>query len=203
VAEQVERLAHHALRGEVWEKAVAYCRQAGANAMARAANREAAAHLDQALSALVHLPEDASTLAEAIDLRIELRHALWPLGEVRRIVDSLQRAESLAETLGDQRRLARVLNTQGYNFCMLGDPDRVVAPNRRALAIATGLGDFALEATANFALGQAYYGLGDYRGATGFFKSTLASLHGERIRTLRDCRSHLRPGQVAASAVPG
>ena len=32
VAEQVERLAHHALRGEVWDKAVVYCRQAGAKA---------------------------------------------------------------------------------------------------------------------------------------------------------------------------
>ena len=29
VAEQAERLAHHALRGEVWAKALAYCRQAG------------------------------------------------------------------------------------------------------------------------------------------------------------------------------
>ena len=29
VAEQVERLAHHALRGEVWEKALAYCRAGG------------------------------------------------------------------------------------------------------------------------------------------------------------------------------
>ena len=29
VADQVERLAHHALRGEVWEKAVVYCKQAG------------------------------------------------------------------------------------------------------------------------------------------------------------------------------
>ena len=29
VAEQVERLAHHALRGEVWDKALTYCRQAG------------------------------------------------------------------------------------------------------------------------------------------------------------------------------
>ena len=29
VAEQSERLAHHALRGEVWAKALAYCRQAG------------------------------------------------------------------------------------------------------------------------------------------------------------------------------
>src|SRR5262249_14237898 len=28
LAEQVERLAHHALRGEVWDKTLAYCRQA-------------------------------------------------------------------------------------------------------------------------------------------------------------------------------
>src|SRR5215471_6927845 len=43
VAEQVERLAHHALRGEVWDKAVVYCRQAGARAWDRAAFREAVA----------------------------------------------------------------------------------------------------------------------------------------------------------------
>src|SRR5262249_33367478 len=37
LTEQVERLAHHALRGEVWAKALAYCRQAGAKAFARSA----------------------------------------------------------------------------------------------------------------------------------------------------------------------
>jgi predicted ATPase len=42
IAEQVERLAHHALRGEVWDKALTYCRQAGEKAMARSAHREAA-----------------------------------------------------------------------------------------------------------------------------------------------------------------
>src|SRR5262249_12693305 len=41
VVEQVERLAHHALRGEVWDKTVAYGRQAGEKAMARSAYREA------------------------------------------------------------------------------------------------------------------------------------------------------------------
>src|SRR5262249_59102060 len=34
---QVERLAHHALRGEVWDKAVAYCQKAGVRAYDRAA----------------------------------------------------------------------------------------------------------------------------------------------------------------------
>jgi len=41
VAEQVERLAHHALRGEVWDKALVYCRQAGDKAVAQSAYREA------------------------------------------------------------------------------------------------------------------------------------------------------------------
>src|SRR5439155_26886670 len=52
VAEQVERLAHHALRGEVWDKALAYCRQAGEQAMARSAHREAVGYFEQALVAL-------------------------------------------------------------------------------------------------------------------------------------------------------
>ena len=59
VAEQVERLAHHALRGEVWDKALTYCRQAGEKAMARSAYREAVGYFEQALGALAHLPEHA------------------------------------------------------------------------------------------------------------------------------------------------
>src|SRR5262245_3732446 len=48
VAEQVERLAHHAVRGVVWDKAVTYCQQAGARAHDRAAFREAIAAFEQA-----------------------------------------------------------------------------------------------------------------------------------------------------------
>ena len=61
VAEQVERLAHHALRGEVWDKAVTYCQQAGARAYDRAAFREAVASFDQALQALAHLTDHSDT----------------------------------------------------------------------------------------------------------------------------------------------
>src|SRR5207244_2000124 len=49
VVEEVERLAHHALRGEVWDKAPAYCRQAGEKALARSAYPEAVAAFEQAL----------------------------------------------------------------------------------------------------------------------------------------------------------
>ena len=178
--EHVERLADHAFRGEVWEKAVTYLRQAGAKAFARSAYRESAACLEQALAALAHLPEAQGTLEQAIDLRIELRHALWPLGENGRILTHLHKAERVAETLTDQRRLARVLSAMGYSFWMLGDHDGVATSNQRALAIATNLGDFALEAAANFALGLAYYGLGDYRQGTDHLNRNIVSLQGER-----------------------
>src|SRR5207237_10719843 len=57
VAEQVERLAHHALRGQLWDKALAYSRQAGEKARARSAHREVMGYFEQALSTLSHLPE--------------------------------------------------------------------------------------------------------------------------------------------------
>jgi class 3 adenylate cyclase len=181
LTEHLERLADHAFRGEIWEKAVTYLRQAGAKAFARSAHRESAACLEQALAALAHLPEAHETQEQAIDLRIELRHALWPLGEVGRILDHPQRAETLAERLADHRRLGRVLPMMGYCFWMLGDPDRAVSSNRRALAIATSLGDFALEAAANLGLGIACHDLGEYRRAAECLNRNVASLQGERM----------------------
>ena len=81
MAEQVERLAHHALRGEVWAKALAYCRQAGEKSIARSAYREAVGYFEQALSALAHLPETRHTCEQAIDLRLVMRTALSPSGD--------------------------------------------------------------------------------------------------------------------------
>src|SRR5262249_38304342 len=102
VAEQVERLAHHALRGEGWDKALAYCRQAGIRAFMRSALREAVECFEQALAALTHLPESRVTQEQAIDLRFDLRTALWQLGEFRQGLDYLRVAATLAEALDDQ-----------------------------------------------------------------------------------------------------
>jgi class 3 adenylate cyclase/tetratricopeptide (TPR) repeat protein len=180
LGEHVERLAHHAVRGEVWQKAVDYCRQAGAKTLARSANREAISYFQQALTALECLAETRETIAQAIDLRIELRHALWPFGENTRILEYLQPAQTMAESLSDQLRLCRVLSTMGYSHWMLGDQDRVVALNQRAHAIAASLGDFATEAAASFALGLAYHGLGKYREGTEVLERSMSLLQGDR-----------------------
>src|SRR5207302_685149 len=61
IEEHVERLADHAVRGEVWGNAVRYLRGAGAKAQRHSALREAVAYFEQALRALGHLPESRDT----------------------------------------------------------------------------------------------------------------------------------------------
>ena len=94
VVTQPELLAYHAQRGEQWKQAVTYFQQAGEQAVARSAHREAVAAFEQALGALQHLPDSRDTHAQAIDLRLDLRTALYPLGELGRVRVCLQDAAS-------------------------------------------------------------------------------------------------------------
>jgi class 3 adenylate cyclase/tetratricopeptide (TPR) repeat protein len=176
VAEQVERLAHHALRGEVWDKAVTYSRQAGEKAIARSAHREAVTYFEQALSALPHLPEHRETLEQAIDLRINLRHALFALGYHNQLLDHLREAEALAEALHDQRRLGRVVAFMTESFRTRGEAKRALAFGQRAFVIAETLGDFALQVETHHHLGRVYQTLGDYRQAIACFRWNVESL---------------------------
>ena len=79
--EQVDILAQHAMRGQVWDKALTYCRQAGAKALAGSAYRAAVGYFEQTLEALAHLPPERPTLEQAVDLRGDLYNALMPFGQ--------------------------------------------------------------------------------------------------------------------------
>ncbi len=193
LAEQVERLAHHALRGEVWDKAVMYCGKAGEKALARSAHREAVGSFEQALKALPYLPEAHDTRAQAIDLWCALRTALRPLGDFGRTLACLREAEALAEALGDPRRLAQVSLFLSDHFWIMGAYDQAIAYGQRALALATAGGEVVLHALANQHLGLAHYAQGDYRRAIDCLGQTVASLDG--------ARRHERFGRVFLPAV--
>jgi DNA-binding winged helix-turn-helix (wHTH) protein len=135
---QVAHLAHHALRGEVWDKAVVYCRQAGVQALARSAYREAVTSFEQALEALQHLPKSHATRAQAIDIRLDLRNALWTLGDLDRLSVNLQEAEGLAKTLGDPHRLGWASVYLLAHFAQVCDPDCALTSGQRALAGVSG-----------------------------------------------------------------
>jgi predicted ATPase len=115
---------HHALRGEVWDKAVTYCQQAGARAHDHAAFREAVTSFEQALQALAHLPEDGDTRVLAIELRLALGGALSPLGEYERCRALLGEAEALARALDDRDRLGRAAGPHGPRTHNNGSPRR-------------------------------------------------------------------------------
>jgi class 3 adenylate cyclase/tetratricopeptide (TPR) repeat protein len=165
LAEHVERLAHHALRGEVWDKALTYCRQAGEKALERSAYRDAVGYFEHALSALPHLPEQREMHEQAIDLRLALRSALFPSGDSERILGYLREAESLAAALDDPRRLGHISNFLSVHFRNVGAYDQAIAAAQRALAFATASEEVVLHALANQRLGLTYQSQGDYRRA--------------------------------------
>ena len=182
LTEHIERLAYHALRGELWEQAVTYFRQAGAKAFARSANREAVTCFEQALVALQHLRETPERLEQAIDLRFDLRIALHPLGEFERSFASLREAERLARTLGDQRRLGQLFIYLCHNLRETGHPTEALAFGQSAHAIAESIGDVRLQVAGNMYLGSACIWTGDFRQAEQLFSKALEVLKGDLIR---------------------
>jgi predicted ATPase len=133
LGEQVERLAHHAMRGEKREKAVHYLWQAGGRAAARSALSDARAWFEQALGVLEVLPESRAALEQAFEIRLELRRVLRQLGEGRKMLDHLREAEALAERLGDDRRRGQVYALMTTVHSTLDELDEALATGTRAL----------------------------------------------------------------------
>jgi tetratricopeptide (TPR) repeat protein len=179
LVEYAERLAHHASRGEVWDKTVAYMRQSGVKALAASAYREAVTCFEHALDALARLPESRATLEQSIDLRFDLRTALTPLGARARIFEHLGRAEAIAKALDDVRRMGRVAAYLTDYFRLTGEHEGARESGRRALALADALGDFPLQVAANTYLGQVHYDLGRYHEATQFLRWNIERLVGD------------------------
>ena len=176
LGEQIERLAHHALRGEVWEKAVHYLRQAGLKAAARSALPEARGWFEQALGVLEALPESPSTLEQGFEIRLELRPMLGQLGEVRRVLERLREAEALAERLNDDRRRGRVCAFMTNTHSQLGELDEALVTGTRALEIAGRLGDLRLRILTTTYLEQAHYFRGEYERVVELATDNLAAL---------------------------
>jgi class 3 adenylate cyclase/tetratricopeptide (TPR) repeat protein len=174
LGEHVERLAQHATRGEVWDKAVTYLRQASAKAFSRSLNRQAVASLEEALAALEHLPESRRRQEQAIDIRTDLRAPLFRLGDLLSISRHVGAALSLAESLGDRRRLGRASATLGHYFWISGEADRALEAVERAVAIAEEIGDAPLRVFANHYLGMCWQTRGDYPRAIAAFTATTA-----------------------------
>src|SRR6516162_3882418 len=181
IAEQVDRLAHHAFRAEAWDKAVAYLRQAGTRAIERSAHREAETCFEHALTALERLPKTRDRPEQAVDPRLDLR-SVYLVGESRRTLELLREAEEIATALDDRRRLGWASVHLAREFNLAGEHDRVIERAKRALAIAADLGDRRLHAVASYHMGLAHYALGNYPRAAEVLRETVACVEGDLAR---------------------
>jgi class 3 adenylate cyclase/tetratricopeptide (TPR) repeat protein len=181
-SEHAERLAYHAFNGEVWDKAVGYSREAGQKAAGHSAYKEAVTYFRQALVALANLPPSRELKEQAIDLRVDLRNALLPIGGHGEVIDYLDEAETLAEALEDQRRLGLVTAYKSFYWWWRGDHEAADQAGDRALGIAKQIEDRAIEVLTNFYRGHAYHDLGNYAQATKHLRKNLEILQGDLAR---------------------
>jgi transcriptional regulator with AAA-type ATPase domain/tetratricopeptide (TPR) repeat protein len=180
--EHLERLAHHAVRAAVWDKAYAYLREAGVRAHAAGAHREAVAFFEQALAALAELPPSRERLEQAIDVRFELRTSLLPLGEVERGLAHLREAARLASELGDPGRLGRLTIYHVGQLYFMGEHERAWEVGQQALRLGDTLDDLALRTSTNTYLGQVLHARGEYRRAAELFRKNAEALRGSAAR---------------------
>jgi DNA-binding winged helix-turn-helix (wHTH) protein/tetratricopeptide (TPR) repeat protein len=175
--ERAAELADHFVQGRDAARAVHYLHYAGAQAVQRCAYQEAVTCFEHALQATRQLPEGRDTQALTIDLHLALRTALLPLGEYERILASLRQAEQFAIALDDQPRLTRVMCYMVSCLRLLGQQEHAMLLGQQILAVAPD--DVALQVGINYALGQGYYSLGDFRRAQDLFHKNVALLTGD------------------------
>jgi tetratricopeptide (TPR) repeat protein len=163
LAAHLDDLAVHAVRGELWDKAVTYNRQLGMRAQERAANPEAVACFEEALRALARLHSTRETTEAEFDLRSAVRPALLQLGRLDEVLATSKQLEHLALQLGDQQRLARAYTYLINYHYLKGETALTIDYGARCIAIAQSCQDTAIEGLARQYMGQSHHARGEYR----------------------------------------
>ena len=179
---RVDLLAHHAYQGGVWDKAFVYAQEAGQKAMDGAAIREAIAQFKQALDAGARLSDTQESMERMIDLRFDLRNALWSVGAFEEILQHLDDADRLAKKLDDSRRIGWISVYNSASLWQLGRSSEALSAANEAIAINETAGDLPLAVGANFYLGCAYVTAGDCRRAESYFQAVADDLKGNMSR---------------------
>jgi class 3 adenylate cyclase/tetratricopeptide (TPR) repeat protein len=181
LGEHVEQLALHAFRGELWDKAVPYLHEAALRAMTRSGYREAVGYLEQALTVLPRLSEARQGLEWAVDLRLDLRNAHFPLGEIERVGWYLREAEPLCVALEDPRRLALVFGYLTHYLWLTGQSVAARAAAERLGVMAAQVDELPLLVAADYYQSAAWFARGDLKTET-FARRVIERLPGDLMR---------------------
>jgi predicted ATPase/class 3 adenylate cyclase len=181
--DHLEQLAHHAFQGELWDKAVTYLKESGLKAVSRSSFRNAMLYFERGLEALHHLPETDNALKNAVDLRIEMRNALYILGDFRQGLRHLEKAQPAAVKLNDQGRLGILFNLMTAHWNLSGNSERAIASGMQALQHTKGAEHLDLHIVAHYFLGAAYHSVGQYDQAVSVLQRALRLIGNRKHET--------------------
>jgi len=178
--EQTDRLAHHAFRGELWERATHYARQVGDRAVAFCADAEAVAAYTRALEALGRLPTTAETVRLGIDLRLALRAPLWRQGQLERLREIFRETEALATRFHQTESLDAVYAFLIQYHWAKGEYAQAIGYGQRCLETSDRRQDLGLRVTGLYYMGASYQVQGGYRRALECFQEIIDRLKGPK-----------------------
>jgi class 3 adenylate cyclase/tetratricopeptide (TPR) repeat protein len=161
--------AHHA-RSDQPDRAIRHALIAGDRAARVYANAEATTHYQQALEAARGLPASPEAQRWEIEAVLKLAAVGTTRQDIKRDRTNLQAAHTLAERLGDESCLARVLYWVGRIEYVLGNPQAGIEYAERSLTIAERVGDDALTAPPVNLLGRLYWQQGALTRAIGLLE---------------------------------
>jgi tetratricopeptide (TPR) repeat protein len=172
--DHVEKLAHHAFNGELWDKAAGYLKDAGDTAVSRSSFRNAVLYFERALEALRHLPESPDNVRRGIDLRIEIRSALFVFNEFKRGFKFLEEAIEAAQVLNDYERLGKLYTCMTAHWNLEGNSEQAVITGKQALKYIARRSNIDSNIVAHNWLGVAYHNLGQFGPAIDELKNALS-----------------------------
>jgi len=180
LSEQVDRLAHHAFRGELWEPAARYARQVGDRAVALCADTEAVAAYTRGIEALGRLPATPETARIGIDLRLALRAPLWRQGQLERLREIFREAEALATRFDQTERLDVMYSFLVQYHWAKGEYDQAIGYGLRCVEASDHRGDVGLRVMGLYYTGASYQAQGNLRRALACFQEVIDRLEGPK-----------------------
>ena len=176
-----EMLAYHSFRGQDWQRAKRYNWQAGIKALSLSAYEEAQSYFEKALESLNKLSRTRDHILQEIDLRFNMRAALFPLGRHDEWAEYVGAAEPLAKEVGDKARLANCYNYLSTHLWTRGRHKEAIKLCEEGLALAESAGDFSVCITTMFHLGVSLLFTGQYERQVKLHREVAERLSGPAI----------------------
>jgi DNA-binding SARP family transcriptional activator/predicted ATPase len=162
--EHVERLAHHAVAGEHWRKAVHYLYRSASKAIQRSAHQQAIQYLNKGLELIGNLPDSRERLQRELDYQKAMGVTMmaakgWAAKEV---LDAYTRARVLCEELGDERELFVVLRGEGQYRMIRGESEIARKLGDRCVGLAAGSKDMGIHIETHHLFWTNSFFMGEY-----------------------------------------